>query len=95
MTNKPPFETWEAMANEISRFFISTENQTHAIEKLSKLRQGNSLLEDYWVEFSTWKELLGYNKVALVRLFKRGIHPNLAQKLVEIGQMKNSDILDH
>ena len=33
MTNKPPFETWEQMTNEIAQFFISTETQTYAIKK--------------------------------------------------------------
>ena len=32
--------------------------------------------------------------VALVGLFKKGIHPALARKLVEIGQLRNSDSLD-
>jgi len=78
MTNKPLFETWEKMTKEIAQFFISTETQTYAIEKLVKLRQGNRLLEDFWSEFVTWKELSRYNKVALVGLFKKGIHPALA-----------------
>jgi len=30
-----------------------------------------------------------------VGLFKKGIHPALAQKLVEIGQLRNSDSLDN
>jgi len=77
MTNKPPFKTWEQMTNEMAQFFISTETQTHAIKKLTKLKQGNQLLEDFWSEFVTWKELSGYNKVALVGLFKKGIHPAL------------------
>jgi len=78
MVNKPPFKTWEKMANKMAQFFISTETQTHAIEKLSKLKQGNQLLEDFWSEFVTWKELSGYNEVALVGMFKKGIHPALA-----------------
>jgi len=41
MVNKPLFETWEKMADEMVQFFISTETQTHAIEKLVKLKQGN------------------------------------------------------
>jgi len=52
------------------------------------------LLEDFWSEFVTWKELSGYNEVALVGLFKKGIHLALARKLVEIGQLRNSDSLD-
>jgi len=58
------------------------------------LKQGNRLLEDFWLEFITWKELSGYNEIALVDLFKKEIHLALAQKLVKIGQMRNSDSLD-
>jgi len=94
MTNKPPFKTWEKMADEMAQFFISTKTQTHAINKLTKLKQGNRLLEDFWSEFVTWKELSGYNEVALVGLFKKGVYLALARKLVEIGQMRNSDSLD-
>jgi len=41
IVNKPLFETWERMADKMVQFFISTETQTHAIEKLVKLKQGN------------------------------------------------------
>jgi len=82
------------MANEIAQFFISIETQTHAIDKLTKLKQGNRLLEDFWLEFITWKELSGYNKIALVDLFKKGIHLALVRKLVGIGQLRNSDSLE-
>jgi len=47
MTNKPLFETWEQMMGKMAQFFISTETQTHAIDKLTKLKQGNRLLEDF------------------------------------------------
>ena len=93
MTNKPSFKTWEKMADEMAQFFILTETQTYVINKLTKLKQGNRLLEDFWSEFVTWKELSGYNQVALVGLFKKGVHLALAQKLVEISQMRNSDSL--
>jgi len=52
------------------------------------------MVEDYWSKFCTWKDLTGYNEVALVSIFKRGLHPGLAHKLVELRQMKNSDSLD-
>jgi len=41
MVNKPLFETWEKIADEMVQFFILTETQTHVIEKLSKLKQEN------------------------------------------------------
>jgi len=53
MTNKLPFKTWKQITNEIAQFFISTETQTHMIEKLTKLKQVNQLLEDFWSEFIT------------------------------------------
>ena len=94
MTSKPLFETQEEIANKMAQFFISTETQTHAINKLTKLKQENQLLEDFWSEFVTWKELSSYNEIALVRLFKKEIYPALAQKLVEISQLRNLDSLD-
>ena len=94
MTSKLPFETQEEMANKIAQFFISTETQTHVINKLTKLKQENQLLEDFWSEFVTQKELSSYNEIALVELFKKGIYPVLAQKLVKISQSRNSDSLD-
>jgi len=78
MTNKPPFETWEKIADEMVQFFISIETQTHVIKKLTKLKQGNQLLKDFWSKFVTWKELSEYNKVTLVGLFKKGIYLALA-----------------
>ena len=81
------------MADDIAQFFISTETQTHAIN-MTKLKQGNRLLEDSWLEFVTWKELSGYNKIVLVGLFKKGVYLVLAWKLVEIGQLRNLDSLD-
>ena len=78
MVNKPLFKTWERMADEMVQFFILTETQTYAIEKLAKLKQGNWLLKDFWSEFVTWKELSSYNEMALVGLFKKGIHLALA-----------------
>jgi len=82
------------MANKMAQFFILTETQTHAIKKLTKLKQENILLKDYWTDFTTWRELSGYNKIALVGLFKKEIYLALAWKLVKIGQLKNSDSLD-
>jgi len=47
MTNKFPFETWKKLTNKIVWFFISTQTQTHAIERLTKLKQKSRLLKDY------------------------------------------------
>jgi len=62
----------------MAQFFISTETQTLAIDKLTKLKQENRLFEDFWSEFIIWKELSRYNEVALVGLFKKEVYPALA-----------------
>jgi len=46
MINKPSFDSWEKMADEMAQFFILTETQTHAIDKLTKLKQGNRLVSN-------------------------------------------------
>jgi len=69
--------TWKKIANEMAQFFILTETQTHTINKLTKLKQGNRLFKDFWSEFVTWKKLSGYNEIALVGLFKKGVYPAL------------------
>jgi len=38
--------------------------------------------------------MAAWHDIALVGLFKKGIHLALAQKLVEIGQLRNLDLLD-
>jgi len=32
------------------------------------------MVEDYWSDFCTWKELTDYNEMALVRIFKKRLH---------------------
>ena len=87
------------MADEMAQFFILAETQTHAIDKLTKLKQENRLLEDFWSEFVTWKELSGYNKIVLVSLFKKGVIDGLWYLLVITlggcsGRTRWSSLLD-
>jgi len=50
MTNKPPFETWEQMANKI----LHIDRNTNSCDReVDQVKQGNRLLEDYWMEFTT------------------------------------------
>ena len=93
MIHKSSFNSWNDMTQAMEIFFISTKTQTYAIEKIHQLCQGSRIVEDYQSDFCTWKELIGYNEVALVGIFKKGLYPGLAQKLVELGQLKNSNSL--
>jgi hypothetical protein len=68
-TNRPPFEDWETMVTVMEHFFVTGETQANAIEKLQNLKQGGKMIEEFWIEFNTWRHLTGYNEIALVGLF--------------------------
>ena len=68
-TNRPPFGSWKEMAGCIADFFITNESISNAIENLKRLKQGNRMVEDYWMDFCTWKDLTQYNEIALVGIF--------------------------
>ena len=56
-TNRPPFGSWKEMAGCIADFFITNESISNAIENLKRLKQGNRMVEDYWMDFCAWKDL--------------------------------------
>jgi len=52
------------------------------------------MVEDYWMDFCTWKDLIQYNEIALVGIFRDGLNKGLARKLVELGQLNEMSSLD-
>jgi len=43
------------------------------------------MVENYWLDFCAWKDITGYNEIALVEMFRDRLNTSLACKLVEIG----------
>ena len=43
------------------------------------------MVENYWLDFCAWKDITGYNEIALVGMFRDRLNTSLACKLVEIG----------
>jgi len=43
------------------------------------------MVENYWLDFCAWKDITGYNEIALVEMFRDRLNTGLACKLVEIG----------
>jgi len=82
------------MAGCIADFFITNESISNAIENLKRLKQGNRMVEDYWMDFCVWKDLTQYNEIALVGIFRDGLNKGLARKLVELGQLNEMSSLD-
>jgi len=57
------------MARYMANFFITNELVSNAIENLKRLKQGNQMIKDYWMDFCTWKDLTQYNEITLVEIF--------------------------
>ena len=49
------------------------------------------MIEDYQLDFCTWKDLTKYNEIVLVGMFRNKLNTGLAHKLVEIREM-NEDL---
>ncbi|KAG9218574.1 hypothetical protein CCMSSC00406_0001312 [Pleurotus cornucopiae] len=52
-----------------------------AITALAHLHQGSDMAEDYVMKFNAYKDDTGYNDVALVELFKRGLNTGLLTRI--------------
>ena len=78
----------------MENFFVTTEFQANAIKNLKEIKQGSQIVEDYQLDFCTWKDLTRYNEIALVGMFRDGLNTSLAYKLVEIGEINEGLILE-
>ena len=58
------------------------------------IKQENWMIEDYWMDFCTWKNLTWYNEIALVGIFWDRLNKGLARKLVEVEQLNETSLLD-
>ena len=53
--------------------------------QLRKCQQGNKTVEEYIIEFCGWANLAGFDEIALVDQFKKGIKVALGRKIMELG----------
>ena len=83
--HKHPFTMWIEFHEEMQQYFLTTETRAEAIKKLRELKQGNKTIEEFIIEFKGWVQLAGFDKVALVNQFKRGININLGRRIIELG----------
>ena len=75
--HKHPFTTWTEFAEEMRQYFLTTETRAEAVKKLWELKQGDKTIEEFIIEFKGWVQLAGFDRIALVDQFKRGINVNL------------------
>ena len=75
----------------MENFFITIKSWANAIENLKKGKIGQP---DGQELLARLLHLTGYNKVALVGMFRDELNTGLACKLVEIGEMNKGLILE-
>ena len=64
---------------------MTTETREHAVTQLHKCQQGNKTIEEYMIKFRGWANLAGFDEIALVNQFKKGIKTALGRKIMELG----------
>jgi len=52
------------------------------------------MVKNYWLDSCTWKNLTGYNEIALIEIFKNRLNTCLVCKLVEIEGMNEELTLE-
>ena len=80
--NLHPFTTWQAFQDSILSHFAIRNQSEEAILNLRLLEQENKTCDEYLVMFKTYAGLSGYNDVALLEEFKRGLNKSLLQQLM-------------
>ncbi|KAF8660114.1 hypothetical protein AX14_007459 [Amanita brunnescens Koide BX004] len=83
--HKHPFSTWIEFSEEMRQYFLTTETHAEAVKKLRELKQGDKTIEEFIIEFKGWAQLAGFDRIALVDQFKRGINVNLGRRIIELG----------
>ena len=83
--HKHPFPTWIEFSEEMRQYFLTTETRAEAVKKLRELKQGEKTIEEFIIEFKGWAQLAGFDRIALVDQFKRGINVNLGRRIIELG----------
>lgn len=92
-TNSPPFYTWREFVEKFKAYFKPVHNLDVAQKELAKLAQGNNAAEVYINSFRSKAPLTGFNDVALVAEFKRGLNVNLMCKIYSNVPVPGNDKL--
>ena len=63
------------------------ETREHTMKKLRALTQKEDVERYYITEFKGWAHLTGFDEIALVDQFKRGLKPTLGRQVIETGNL--------
>lgn len=78
---------WDAFVQDFRRTFGDPNPGGTARHKISQLKQGNHTADEYVASFRELKDETGYNDVALVEKFKKGLDQNLVDRIYHLPEM--------
>ena len=77
----------DEFVEEFQQTFGDPDPANTARYKLSQLRQGSQIVDQYVASFREWKDDTGYNDAALTEQFKKGLNPALVDKVYGLSDM--------
>jgi hypothetical protein len=82
-----PYASWDDFVAKFKVAFCDPMPQRTAQMKLNTLVQGNKTADEYSLEFENLSHRSGYNDVALVEKYERGLNTALRQKIYSLPTM--------
>jgi hypothetical protein len=79
--------SWEDFLKEFKKAFGDPNPGQTARHKISQLKQGTHTADEYVASFRELKDETGYNDVALVERFKKGLDQNLVDRIYHLPEM--------
>jgi len=72
--------TWDAFTTVLHEHFQLQNDSAEAIYHIRTLEMGSGSAEDYTTTFKTYQVRSGYNEIALIEEYRRGLHKTLEER---------------
>jgi hypothetical protein len=84
---EPDQISWQGFLKDFKKAFGDPNPGQTARHKISQLKQGTHTADEYVASFRELKDETGYNDVALVERFKKGLDQNLVDRIFYLPEM--------
>ena len=80
LENPAIYQTWKDFTTVLHAHFQLQDDSAEAIHKIRTLDMGSGTAEDYTTTFKTYQVRTGYNEVALIEEYRRGLLKSLEER---------------
>ncbi|KAJ7578916.1 hypothetical protein C8J56DRAFT_1110978 [Mycena floridula] len=84
--------SWDAFIEALKTSFDDLDSDTIARNKLDSIHQGSRDVQAYITDFEQWEGASGYNEMALVHIFEKGLNRNILKEIYSRGISKPTDL---